>query len=99
MRKPFTHFAALLYASFSIGQLAAQSPAPATLVKAGRLLDTRTTGAVLSPAAVLIREHKIAEVGPLARVQADAPRDVNVIDLGNATLLPGLIDCHAHLLS
>lgn len=98
MRKPFTHFAALLYALFSIGQLAAQSPAPTTLVKAGRLLDPRT-GAVLSPAAVLIQEHRIVEVGPLARVQADAPRDANVIDLGNATLLPGLIDCHAHLLS
>jgi hypothetical protein len=42
---------------------------------------------------------KIAAVGPLARVRADAPRDVNVIDLGNATLVPGLIDCHAHLLS
>jgi imidazolonepropionase-like amidohydrolase len=92
------HFAALLYALFSIGQLAAQSPTPATLVKAGRLLDPRT-GAVLSPAAVLIQEHRIAEVGPLARVQADAPRGVNVIDLGDATLLPGLIDCHAHLLS
>jgi imidazolonepropionase-like amidohydrolase len=98
MRKPLTYFATLLCTLFLFGQLGAQSPAPATLVKAGRLLDPRT-GAVLSPAAVLIQEHKIAEVGPLARIQADAPRDVNVIDLGNATLLPGLIDCHAHLLS
>jgi hypothetical protein len=63
MRKPFTHFAALLYCLFSIGQLAAQTPTPGTLVKAGRLLDPRT-GEVLSPAAVLIQEHKIVEVGP-----------------------------------
>ena len=87
MRKPFTHFAALLYCLFSIGQLAAQTPTPGTLVK------------VLSPAAVLIQEHKIVEEGPPARVQADAPRGVNVIDFGSATLLPGLIDSHSHLLS
>jgi imidazolonepropionase-like amidohydrolase len=98
MCKPFTHFAALLYALLSVGQLAAQSPTPGILVKAGHLLDPRT-GKVLSPAAVLIQEHKIAEVGPPARVQADAPRGVDVIDLGSATLLPGLIDSHAHLLS
>jgi imidazolonepropionase-like amidohydrolase len=91
-------FAALLYALFSIGQLAAQSPTPGILVKAGRLLDPRT-GKVLSPAAVSIQEQTIAEVGPLVRVQVDAPRGVNVIDLGNATLLLGPIDSHTHLLS
>jgi imidazolonepropionase-like amidohydrolase len=85
-------------ALFSIGQLAAQSPTPSTLVKAGRLLDPRT-GKVLSPAVVLIQGHKIVEVGPAPQLQAVAPQGVNVIDLGNATLLPGLIDCQAHLLS
>jgi imidazolonepropionase-like amidohydrolase len=97
MREPLTPFAALLYFLFSVGYFAAQSPTPSTLVKAERLLDPRT-GNVISPAAVLIQEHKIAEVGPPAEVQAHAPRGVNVIDLGSATLLPGLIDSHAHLL-
>jgi imidazolonepropionase-like amidohydrolase len=97
MYKRFALLAALFFALFSTGQLAAQSPAPFILVKAGRLLDPRT-GNVLSPAAVLIENGKIREVGPPARVQANAPAGVKTIDLGSATLLPGLIDSHAHLL-
>jgi imidazolonepropionase-like amidohydrolase len=84
-------------AIFVASQLAAQSPAPATLVKAGRLLDPRT-GNVLSLAAVLIENDKIKEVGAPAHVQANAPAGVKTIDLGNVTLLPGLIDSHTHLL-
>ena len=76
-------------------QLMAQSAAPATLIKAGRLLYPRS-GNVLSPAAVLIENGKIKEVGAPAKVQA--PSGTKVIDLGNATLLPGLIDSHTHLL-
>ena len=82
---------------FVAGQLAAQSPAPATLVRAGRLLDPRS-GNVLSPAAVLIENDKIKEVGPPPQVQTHVSGDVKTIDLGNATLLPGLIDSHTHLL-
>src|SRR6476620_1282971 len=82
---------------FSATQLAAQSPAPTTLVKAGRLLDPRT-GNVLSPAAVLIENDKIKEVGASANVHANAPAGMKTIDLGAATVLPGLIDCHTHLL-
>jgi imidazolonepropionase-like amidohydrolase len=74
----------------------AQSAAPVTLIKAGRLLDPRT-GNVLAPAAVLIEGSKIKEVGPLSQVQAAAPAGVKIIDLGSATLLPGLIDGHTHL--
>jgi len=53
---------------------------------------------VLSPATVLIDNGKIKEVGSPSQVQADAPAGVNTIDLGGATLLPGLIDSHTHLL-
>jgi imidazolonepropionase-like amidohydrolase len=77
------------------GQLVAQSPAPVTLVKAARLLGPRT-GNVLSPAAVLIEDAKIKEVGAPTKVQA--PSGAKVVDLGSATLLPGLITSHAHLL-
>src|SRR4051794_1301111 len=86
-----------LLPSFAIEQLAAQSPAAVTLVKAGRLLDPRT-GNVLSPAAVLIENGKIKEVGPPSVVEAHAPAKVKSIDLGRVTLLPGLIDSHTHLL-
>ena len=75
---------------------AAQPPATATLVKARHLLDPKT-GNVLSPVAVLIENGKIKEVGAPSRVETDAPTGVAVIDLGGATVLPGLVDSHAHL--
>ena len=51
---------------------------------------------MLSPAAVLIENDKIKEVGAPSKVQT--PSGAKVVDLGNATLLPGLIDSHTHLL-
>ena len=96
IRKP-SLLLAISFVLLSVGQLAAQTPASVTLVKAARLLDPRT-GNVLSPAAVLIESGKIKEVGTASRVQADAPTGIKTIDLGSATLLPGLIDSHTHLL-
>jgi len=92
-----TLLAVSLFALLASGQPAAPSPALVTLMRAGRLLDPRT-GNVLSPAAVLIENGKIKEVGAPSRVQADAPAGVETIDLGSSTLLPGLIDSHTHLL-
>jgi imidazolonepropionase-like amidohydrolase len=79
---------------FSSTQLMAQTLAPTTLLKAGRLLDPRT-GTMLSPAAVLTETGKIKQVGSPSQVSA--PTGAIIIDLGNATLLPGLIDSHTHL--
>jgi imidazolonepropionase-like amidohydrolase len=67
------------------------------LVKAARLIDPRT-GAAMSPAAVRIEADTIREVGPPARLEAQLPPGAKIIDLGGATLLPGLIDSHTHLL-
>lgn len=87
----------LLAAVFlAAGQLPGQSSAPVTLVKAARLLDPRT-GNVFSPAAVLIENGKIKEVGAPAKIQT--PAGAKIVDLGSATLLPGLIDSHTHLLT
>ena len=83
-----------LVAVISAVQLNAQSAPPVTLVKAGRLLDPRT-GNVLAPAAVLIEGDKIKQVG--APSQISAPAGSRMIDVGSATLLPGLIDSHTHL--
>jgi len=77
--------------------LVVSSASAQTVVKAGRLLDPRT-GNVLAPAAVLIEGDRIREVGPPSKIQADAPADVEIIDLGDVMLLPGLIDGHTHLL-
>jgi imidazolonepropionase-like amidohydrolase len=66
--------------------------AAALLIVAGHLLDPRS-GKVLSPAAVLVEDGKIKEVA--AHIAAP---NATTIDLGDATLLPGLIDSHTHLL-
>jgi len=95
MRSPLVM--TLLCALFAAAPAAAQSPPGVTLVRAARLLDPRT-GKVLSPAAVLIQDDKISEVGSPSQLQARAPAMVRTIDLGSATLLPGLIDSHTHLL-
>jgi len=96
MRKLTMTFVLGLMAVVSV-QLRARSADPVTLIKAAQLLDPRT-GNILAPAAVLIESSKIKEVGAPAQVQAKAPTGVKTIDLGSATLLPGLIDGHRHLL-
>src|SRR5579864_9367811 len=88
---------ALLLGAIVSLPLRAEPPPAITLIKAGRLLDPRT-GNTLAPAAVLIENDRIKQVGPPARVQAAATTSATTIDLGNATLLPGLIDSHTHLL-
>jgi len=91
----FVLFAVLVVLLLSSAQLAAQSVASVTLVKAACLLDPRT-GNVIAPAAVLIEGNKIKQVGSPSQISA--PAGVKIIDLGSATLLPGLIDSHTHLL-
>ena len=84
----------LIVALASTSELGAQPAVPVTLVNAARLLDPRT-GNVLAPAAVLIEGDKIKQVGSSSQI--GVPPGANVIDLGAATLLPGLIDGHTHL--
>ena len=74
--------------------VAAQAaPAPTvTIVKAARLLDGRG-GPPIAPAMVRVEGERITAVGTSLAVPAGA----RVIDLGTATLLPGLIDLHTHL--
>ena len=77
--------------------LVAQAAAPQkelVLIKAAHLIDGRE-GAAHDGYAVLIEGDRIKEVGPAAQL---APRAQRVIDLHGATLLPGLIDAHTHVL-
>lgn len=65
-----------------------------TTIRAARLLDVKS-GTLINNAVVLIEGERISAVGAGLPIPAGA----NVIDLGEVTLLPGLIDCHTHLLS
>src|SRR5436309_8267035 len=62
------------------------------VVKAARLIDGKSR-TPLAPAVVVIEDDRIVQVGSGIKPPAGA----QVIDLGGATLLPGLIDCHDHL--
>ena len=68
------------------------------VVKAAKLLDVRT-GTYLNNAAVWIEGDTIKEVGAASDIQSRAPKTAKVIDLGPATMLPGLIDCHTHIMA
>jgi imidazolonepropionase-like amidohydrolase len=78
----------------------AQSPAPpaSTVLKAAKLLDVRK-GIYLENAALWIEGDRIKEVGKASDIQSHAPKNAKIIDLGRATILPGLIDCHTHIMA
>jgi imidazolonepropionase-like amidohydrolase len=68
--------------------------AGAVAIRAGRLFDSKT-GQLLSRQVVLLSGERITEVGPEAQLKI--PAGVRVIDLSQATVLPGLIDAHTHM--
>src|SRR5262249_4166876 len=84
----------LLYSSISVPSLAQNKET--VLIKAGQLVDVRG-GRLLANQAILIEGDRIKEVGDMATVSGHAPANARTIDLSNATVLPGLIDCHVHL--
>ena len=64
----------------------------AIVLHAARLLDVKN-GRTVKPGEVLVQGERIVEVGPAVK----RPAGAEVIDLGDRTLLPGLIDAHIHL--
>jgi imidazolonepropionase-like amidohydrolase len=85
---------ALLCSLFSfnaVSQTPATEPHPIVL-HAARLLDVKA-GKIIKPGEILIQADRIVEVGTSVKHPAGA----EVIDLGDRTLMPGLIDAHVHL--
>ena len=66
--------------------------APVVVLHAARLLDVES-GHIISPGEILIEGRLIKEVG----AKVTHPAGAEIIDLGDTTLLPGLIDAHVHL--
>lgn len=69
----------------------AQAP-KSTVLHAARLLEVET-GRIVSPGEVLVQGDRIVETG----TKVNRPANAEVIDLGDRTLMPGLIDAHTHL--
>src|ERR1700730_8717479 len=88
----------LLIGSLLTAQSKPEADPSVTLLKTGRLLDVRS-GHHIESAAILIEGNHIKEIGPAVDIQAHAPKGAAVIDLGRATALPGLVDCHTHLMA
>ena len=89
-RKATVLLAAVL---FSLAAFAQQMPKRA-VIHAGKLLDVKT-GSTLSDQAIVIEGDKIVSVGPMS--SAKLTGNEQRIELGDATILPGLIDAHTHL--
>ncbi len=86
---------ALLCSSVLLINASGQSAAPsvhAIVLHASRLLEVKT-GRIIKPGEILVQGDRIVEVGASVK----HPVGAEVIDLGDRTLLPGLIDAHVHL--
>ena len=90
--------ATVLYSTFARPQTPNLRATGSMVLKAGKVLDIRG-GHYIDAAAIWIEGERIREVGSAAQVQSHAPKDAKVIDLGSAIVLPGLIDCHTHIMA
>ncbi len=89
-KRGFTLIASL----FGAALLLAAQGGPTTAVRAGRMFDPKS-GQLLTNQVVLIQGERITDVGPAASVAI--PAGAKIIDLSQATVMPGLIDGHVHL--
>jgi imidazolonepropionase-like amidohydrolase len=68
-----------------------------TVIKTTKLIDVRT-GRLLTDQSILIDGNKIVRVASSSDLDPPATDNLRVIDLSGMTVLPGLMDCHAHIL-
>jgi imidazolonepropionase-like amidohydrolase len=85
IRAPFT-----LLLVFALLSAPSAQPASTTVVRAARWLDVGA-GQIRTPAIIVVQGGKIASLG------GEVPAGAQVIELGDVTVLPGLMDAHTHL--
>jgi len=83
---------ALVLLAFASSLLYGQSQPHPIVLHAARLLDVEN-GKIVTPGEVLVEGERIREAG----THVSRPAGAEVIDLGDTTLMPGLIDAHVHL--
>src|ERR1700723_4062111 len=81
-----------LHAQAAQPQSQSAPTAHAIVLHAARLLDVES-GRIITPGEILIQSDTIKEVG----AKVSRPAGAEILDLGDTTLLPGLIDAHVHL--
>ena len=99
MRRPFVAILILISTCLGAAQqpsnVATARPAPKIVyVRAGHLFDG-TGDSVRDNMVIVIQDDRIQSISPSA--STSLPAGATIIDLSNATVLPGLIDCHTHL--
>jgi imidazolonepropionase-like amidohydrolase len=82
-------------ATATIAQAQTTAPQAATVIRAARLIDGSGTAPVAN-GVVVVRGDRIIAAGPATSVAV--PVGARIIDLGDATLMPGFIDAHTHLM-
>jgi imidazolonepropionase-like amidohydrolase len=92
-----TLFSPALFAQAPRAEGATPPAKPSFIVRAAHLIDGRGDRP-RGPTDVLVTGERIVAVGDAAEIAAKAPKDAKVVDLGDAWLLPGLIDAHTHVL-
>jgi len=98
-KKQYVVTAGLIVTFLLTSSGAGQSRPPESMViKARKLLDV-VQGRYIDNAEIWIEGERIKEVGRAVDVDTHMPKDAQRVDLGTATLLPGLIDCHTHLMA
>jgi imidazolonepropionase-like amidohydrolase len=83
---------AVEHAPFVVDAPSSAGTSSRKLIRAARFLDVRY-GQMFEPASVLIENQKIVQIG----AELDGAAVTEVIDLGDVTLIPGLVDVHSHL--